>query len=176
MEKNKNIDKEIHKYSDFPVWDILYTLSSFLSYVEGEKYVPHIISYLDPTVIVKESLINNEKLDKDSISKLYDNGDLVMFNNHSYIRLDFYDKNNEVNYMVGNFDYLNNFIHGLIQYRIDNNKKEDMSFEKDLYKYIIDYLNNNPDLVKRNSEKRNDMLKNEFWSNTRQKVFNKNKI
>lgn len=151
-----------HDYASFPVRTITDVFAVFLSYVEGEKYIPyrnyqnHDIN--EGSIIIKESVNNQyDIIDYDTLDKLYKNGDLIRLDSGFASLVDFYDYVGEPNYYFGKFNYLREFVNRLINYRIDNDKKNDIT-EEEIYSFVCDFISTHPDLVQKNKDKREQML------------------
>lgn len=152
-----------HDYGMFYTSIITNFFAAFLSYVEGEKF----ITYRHENYKINEgSMIIKEEVDKqyytinyDTLDKLYQNGDVILLDTGFSNMVDFYNYVGEPNYKFGKFNYLREFVNRLIQYRIDNDKKDVMSInEEDLYSFASEFLLAHPDLVAKNKDKREQML------------------
>lgn len=151
-----------HDYSSFLTGYITDIIAVFLTYIEGEQYIPyrnwenHEIS--EGSIIIKESVNKQyDKIDYVTLEKLYENGDLIRLNNGISNMVSFYDYVGEPHYSFGKFNYLYEFVNRLIQYRIDNNKKFNITME-DLYSFMSNFIVAHPDLAQKNKDKREQML------------------
>lgn len=153
-----------HDYGRFSTRDITDIVAVFLTYIEGEKYVPyrnwenHEIT--ENSIIIKEDVNKQyDKIDYDTLDMLYKNGDLIRLDNGFSNMVDFYNYVGEPNYSFGRFNYLREFVNRLIQYRIDNGKKNvcDITMD-DLYSFLCTFVLAHPDLALKNKEKRAQML------------------
>lgn len=149
-----------HDYGIFNRSDIVKIIAIFLSYVEGERYIP-----FDKVLQIQDSIIIKEKvgkhydgnMDYDTLARLYKNGDLITLNYGSSNMVDFYDYTGDPNYSFGQFNYLYEFVNRLIQYRIDNDKKNNITIEE-LYLFMCNFISTHPDLAQKNKVKREQMI------------------
>lgn len=153
-----------HDYGRFSTRDITDIVAVFLSYVEGEKYIPyrnrenHEIN--ESSIIIKADVNKQyDIIDYDTLDMLYKNGDLIRLDSGFSNTVDFYNYLGKPNYSFGQFNYLREFVNRLIQYRIDNGKKNanDITMEE-LYSFMFHFILAHPDLAKKNKDKREQML------------------
>lgn len=159
-----HLSYDYYFYASFVNIMITDFFAEFLSYVEGEKFVAgrNVLDTNEITMIIKEDVAKQyDTIDNYTIDKLYRNGDLILLTpgmNASYM-VYFYDLYGKEDYKLGNYNYLKEFIFRLIQYRIDNGKKDYDSFTvEDLYSFTCEFLLKHPDLVTKNKDKRNQMV------------------
>jgi len=166
-EKNSNlwhIAGIYHDYGRFFTSIITEFFATFLSYVEGEKFI--VYRHYENQELNEGSMIIKEYIDKkyDKIdyctrNKLYENGDLILLEPGVSNIVDFFDYVGNPNYQFGKYNYLIEFVHQLIQYRINNDKKDTISITReDLYSFASEFLLAHPDLITKNKEKRDEML------------------
>ena len=153
-----------HDYGRFCTRDITDIVAVFLTYIEGEKYIVyrnwnnHKIT--ENSIIIKEDVNKQyDEIDYDTLDMLYKNGDLIRLDNGFSNMVDFYNNVGEPNYSFGQFNYLREFVNRLIQYRIDNDKKNvtDITVD-DLYSFMCKFISSHPDLAQKNKDKREQML------------------
>ncbi len=164
FKKSLHIAGIYHDYGRFYTSIITNFFAVFLSYVEGEKFIPY--RHYENFEISEGSMIIKEEVDKqhdtinyDTLDKLYQNGDVILLDNGFSNMVDFYNYVGEPSYKFGKFNYLREFVNRLIQYRIDNDKKDVKSInEEDLYSFASEFLSAHPDLVAKNKDKREQML------------------
>lgn len=169
-EKNGNVWNVAGIYHDcgrFCRYDIVNIVAVFLSYIEGERYIPFASSEVGQnSIIVKEKVLEQcDNMNYDILDKLYKNGDLVMLDNVYSNMVDFYNNVGDPNYSFGQFNYLREFVNRLIQYRIDNDKKNDIIME-DLYTFMCNFISTHPDLAQKNKDKRQQMLMGQIEEDT----------
>ena len=159
-----HLSYDYYFYASFVNIMITDFFAEFLSYVEGEKFVAgrNVLDTNEITMIIKEDVAKQyDTIDYYTIDKLYRNGDLILLTpgmNASYM-VYFYDLYGKADYKLGSYNYLKEFIFRLIQYRIDNGKKDYDSFTvEDLYSFTCEFLLKHPDLVTKNKDKRNQMV------------------
>lgn len=153
-----------HNYGRFFTSIITEFFATFLSYVEGEKFIVysnyenHELN--EGSMIIKEAIDKQyDKIDYYTLNKLYENGHLVLLESGFASMVDFYDYVGNPNYQFGKLDYLIEFVNQLIQYRINNNKKDVYSItSEDLYSFASEFLLTHPDLITKNKDKRDNML------------------
>ncbi len=142
-------------------------IAVFLTYIEGEKYIPYRNwknnEINENSIIIKESVNNQyDKIDYSTLDKLYKNGDLIRLNSGFSNMVDFYNNVGEANYSFGEFSYLHEFVNRLIQYRIENDKKNVNEITMDdLYSFMCNFILTHPDLAQKNKDKREQMLMRE---------------
>lgn len=148
-----------HDYGSFNRYYIIDMFAIFLTYIEGERYIPFSsLEALQNNIIIKEEISKQyDNIDDDTLDRLYKNGDLIMLANGFSNTVAFYDYVGEPNYSFGEFNYLREFVNRLIQYRIDNDKKNDITTEE-LYSFICNFILTHPDLSYKNKDKREQML------------------
>ena len=158
-----HITYEYHDYASFNTGDITKLYAALLTYIEGEKFIPH--RKFEPdinegSIIIKEDVaLQYAGMNYAIVDELYKNGDLVMLDEGFSSRVDFYNYVGEPNYKFGNYNYLKEFTNRLIQYRIDSNIKSPWDVtENDLYIFICDFIKSHPELALKNKEKREKML------------------
>lgn len=178
-----------HDYGTFYTRDITDIVAIFLTYIEGEKYIPyrnwdnHEIS--ENSIIIKDAVNSQyDKFDYDTLDMLYENGDLIILDQGFSNMVDFYDYYGDPNYSFGTFNYLCEFVNRLIQYRIDNGLKNvsDITMEN-LYSFMCSFISTHPDLAQMNRDKREQMLMNQNEKETLitecrklERKFKKNKM
>ena len=153
-----------HDYGCFYTSIITNFFAAFLSYVEGEKFIPY--RHYENHELNEGSMIIKEEVDKqydeinyDTLDKLYKHGDLILLDTGFSNMVDFYNYFGKPNYKFGKFNYLREFVNRLIQYRIDKDKKDVMSINaEDLYSFAGEFLLSHSDLVAKNKDKREQML------------------
>ena len=142
--------------------DISDILCSLLTYVEGEKFIPYtgIFDIRDGSIIIKEKTMQEcDKTDWNFLDKLYNSGDLIIVDKGLSDNIELYNFAGEPNYKFGEFDYLSSFVEELIQYRLDNNEKEDSNITMDeLYSCMCKFISTHPELIEKNKDKREKML------------------
>ena len=158
-----HITYEYHDYASFNTWDITNLFAAFLTYIEGEKFIPHRKFELDITegsIIIKEDVASQYAgMDYAILDELYKKGDLVMLDEGLSNRVDLYNYVGESKYKFGNYTYLKEFTNRLIQYRVDLNKKDPRTVTKDdLYLFMCKFIKTHPELAAKNKEKREKML------------------
>lgn len=150
-----------HDYGSFSRYDIVNIVAVFLSYIEGEKYIPFSISNSEVcqnSIIIKETVTKQyDDIDSVTLDTLYNNDDLIMLDNGFSSMVDFYNNVGDSNSRFGKFNYLREFVNRLIQYRIDNNKRNEITIEE-LYSFMCNFLSTHPDLAMKNKDKREQML------------------
>lgn len=164
-EKNRKVFYVAGIYHDcgsFFALDITNIFAIFLSYIEGEKYIPYRnfknLKITESSIIIKESVNKQyDEIDYDTLDKLYKNGDLIMLDRGFSNVVEFYNYVGEPNYSFGQFKYLHEFVNRLIQYRADNDKKNYITMEE-LYSFMCNFISAHPDLAQRNKDKREQML------------------
>ena len=163
-------DEKAHRLGEFtekcrycdnfsPAFDIVNFFSAFVSYVEAEEFIPYECydgkRMHDKFMIVKSSVCED---DYNDIDKLYENGDLIILSpDSSFNRFSFYSSGRPI-YKFGKYDYLEDFVKELILYRINNKKGHDFTVVE-LNKFAENYLSKHFDLVLRNEDKREELLK-----------------
>lgn len=150
-----------HEYGSFSRYDIVNIVAVFLSYIEGEKYIPFSISNSEVcqnSIIIKENVTKQyDDIDNVALDTLYKNGDLIMLDDGFSSVVDFYNNIGDPNSSLGHFNYLREFVNRLIQYRIDNNKRNEITIEE-LYSFMCDFISTHPELAMKNKDKREQML------------------
>lgn len=153
-----------HDYGSFFTPIVTDFFAAFLSYVEGEKYIPYMHfenqEIIEGSIIIKEEIDRqHDKINYETLDKLYKNGDLILLDTGLSNTVDFYNYIGGSNYKFGNFSYLREFVNRLIQYRIDNDKRNITSITlEDLYSFAGKYLLTHPDLIVKSKDKREQML------------------
>lgn len=151
-----------HDYGSFFVRDIVDIFAFFLTYIEGEKYIPYRnwknYEITEGSIIIKENINKQyDKIDYNVLDMLYKNGDLIRLDSGFSNVVCFYDIAGNPNYSFGQFNYLYEFVNRLIQYRIDNDKKNNITIEE-LYLFMCNFISTHPDLAQKNKAKREQML------------------
>ena len=153
---------DLREYSSFRTGITEEVISVLLTYVEGERFVPYMYfrnGLYTHEIVVKESLNNGNSIkDNDELDRLCDKGDIVILNEGMGSHILFYDIEGESYYNLSKYDYLKDFIHELIQYRIDNSIKNKDISESQEYEVLYNYLKKHPELRKKNKKKREALL------------------
>lgn len=153
-----------HDYGRFFVGDITNIVAVLLTYIEGEKYIVYSnwdnYKITEGSIIIKED-VNKQynEIDYDILDMLYKKSDLIRLDSGCSNMVDFYNYVGEPKYSFGQFNYLREFVNRLIQYRIDNGKKnvDDITIN-DLYSFMCKFIASHPDLAQMNKDKREKML------------------
>lgn len=152
------IGGQYRDYGSFRRFDIVNIFATFLSFIEGESYIPYASSEVSQnSIIVKEEVIKQyERLNYDLLDYLYENGDLIMLDDEYSNIVNLYNNIGDPNFKFGRFNYLREFVNRLMQYRINNDKK-DMT-EEEFILFMSHFVATHPDLAQKNKEKREQML------------------
>lgn len=160
-EKNGKVCHIVKIYHDcgrFSRYNIVNIVAVLLSYIEGEKYIPFSSSIFSlNSMIIKEDSKQYNNIDYDTLDKLYKNGDLIILDKSYSNMVDFYNNVGDSNSLFGPFNYLHEFVNRLIQYRIENDKKDSITMEE-LYLFMFNFISTHPDLAQKNKDKREQML------------------
>lgn len=163
-ENSWNVAGMYHDFGSFCVRDITDAFAVLLTYIEGEKFIPYRdfinTKINEGSIIIKDDVNKKyDRIDYDTLHKLYENGDLIQLDNGFSNIVSFYNYIGEPNYRFGQMDYLREFVDQLIQYRMENNKRtrNDITMEE-LYSFICTFLSSYPDLAQKNKEKREQWL------------------
>ena len=160
----------IEECGTFDASMIKYFFVAFLSYVEGETFVPFCYRYENDRCfyegVIKESANNNiGNLSYSNLDEMYKNGDLIVLDvGNGYSKtLSLYDGNGNPNFQFGKYNYLKEFVNRLVQYRADNDLRDvdSMSLD-DLNTFASDFLSTHPDLVAKNKDKRVQMIREQM--------------
>lgn len=154
-----------HDCGRFSTKNIVDIVAVLLTYIEGERYIPYRnwdnLKITEGSIIIKETVNKQyDKIDYPTLEMLYKNGDLIILERGFSNVVDFYDNIGDPNYYFGRFDYLREFVNRLIQYRLDNDKKDNMT-KKELYLFMCSFISTHPELVQKNKDKREQMLMGE---------------
>ena len=167
-----NLAKIYRSYGEFGTHRIADIVAIFLTYIEGEKYIVYRnwnnSKITENSIIIKDDVNKQyDEIDYETIETLYNNGDLIILNYGFSNMVSFYNNIGEPMYYLGQFNYLYEFVNRLIQYRIDNDKKNitDVTVD-DLYLFMRQFILSHPDLAQKNKEKREQMLMSQEETDT----------
>ena len=171
------LGNQLHRYSLYDRKQIAEFLATFLSYVEGEKYIymegfnaiPKFLS--NDTIIMKapkeEQIETGIIVIPDTLKDNYESGNLITLRNADiklsgtveFFASDYSHVPGEATYRFGNFEYLEELAICLTNYRYINKKEKPSSVsDEDLYNVASEFLVTHPDLIARNKDKRESIL------------------
>ena len=171
------LGNQLHRYSLYDREQIAEFLATFLSYVEGEKYIymedfnaiPNFLT--NDTIIMKapkeEQIETGIIVIPGTLKENYENGNLIILRNADiklrgtveFFASDYSHAPGEATYKFGNFEYLEELAIYLTNYRYINKKEKPSSVsDGDLYNVASEFLATHPDLIARNKDKREMML------------------
>ena len=157
-----NLGDELLSYSAFPTYLAKEVFSVLLTYVEGESFVPYTYyqsNLYTSAIVIKEKKMNeNKPTSNNEIEELCKNGDLVILDEGTGSHVHFYDRTADNYYNFNQYNYLEDFLHELIQYRIDNSIDEYHVNENHVYEVLVKFLDEHQELRLKNKEKRDKLL------------------
>ena len=160
----------LNSYSSFYSPDICDLFAACVMFVEGERFLPlyyqnsklnkKIPWCMHWSVLVRESALKEiNQLDTFILKDLIEKGDAFQLTDSFTSSTEFYSLSGEKNYNLGKFEYLEDLIKCLIQFRIDNDKTalEDVSKEE-MDQVLLCFLTSHPELCSKNKDKRKALL------------------
>ena len=167
----------MHRYSLYDREQIAEFFATFLSYVEGEKYIYvknfSTIPYSRPSETIIMKAPKEEQIEAGiivipgTLKENYENGNLITLRNadinlRDTVELfagDYSHIPGEATYKFGNFEYLEELAIYLTNYRYINKQEKPLSVTDGvLYNVASEFLATHPDLIARNKDKREMML------------------
>lgn len=169
-----NLGEEFQSYTRFNSFDIVRAMATFMTYIEGEEYLPaHSTEALQNSIIIKKSAIKDEselepgingvhpEISSDELTEAYYNGDAILLDNGYSNEVELYNNIGQLTYSIGNYTYLHEFFNRLILYRIENEMSGCQNGMDWIFEYMAEYLRMHPELAYMNKSKRDAMLSGE---------------
>ena len=161
-----------HNYCSFDTSDIVRSMAIFMSYVEGESFIPACTcDETQNSIIIRREAIEFGTdylpivLDDgyaiimlDELISAYYNGDAILLDSGYADTVDLFDQVGTLNYSIGHYTYLHEFFNRLVLYRIENDIDESSCTMDTILDYMRDFLQMHPELAYMNKDKRDAML------------------
>ena len=168
------LGEELLQYARFNNPSIVECMAVFMSYIEGERFIPaHSCEGGQNSVVIKRSAVHESELEQgynginpdisyDDLKQAFDNGEAILLDNGFSTVVELYNEIGKPVYSIGYYTYLHEFFNRLVLYRIENGMAEfDPDGREWVYAYMAEFLKMHPELAYKNKAKREAMLSGE---------------